>query len=97
MLTMLWLKVAPRSVEPADVKQRGQNNQKDNIRAQRDLRQMRQERKNHATDEEDDGIRDLEALRKRGQPSNQEHKKEKGQLEVVNACGLHEAVSRDSD
>ena len=35
-------------------------------------------------------------MRERGQPSDQEHKKEKCELEVVNACGLHGALSRES-
>jgi hypothetical protein len=46
--------------------------------------------------EEHDGIRNLETLRKRGQPSDQEHQKENCELEVVDACGLHGGVSRDS-
>ena len=96
MLTMLWLEVTPRSVEPADVEQRGQNHQKDNIGIQRDPGQMGQEREDHAADEQHDRIRNFETLRERGQPSDQEHQKEECQLKVVNACGLHGAVSRDS-
>src|SRR5271168_2956101 len=57
---------------------------------------MRQEGENHTTEEEHDGIRNFETLRERGQPSDQEHQKEKCELEVVNACGLHGAVSRES-
>src|ERR1700691_6718864 len=57
---------------------------------------MRQEGENHTTEEEHDGIRNFETLRERGQPGDQEHKKEKCELEVVNACGLHGAVSRES-
>jgi hypothetical protein len=33
-------------------------------------------------------------LRKRGEPSDQEHKKEKSELEVVNPNGLHGSLSR---
>jgi hypothetical protein len=36
-------------------------------------------------------------LGERGQPSYEEHEKEKRQLEVVNAGGLHGALSKDSD
>ncbi len=90
------VKVAPRSVKTSDVKQRGQNNQEDNIGIERDLGQMGQQGENHSTDEEHDGIRNFETLGECGQPSDQEHKKEKCELEVVNACGLHGALSRDS-
>ena len=86
------MKVAPGSVEPADVEQRGQNHQKDNVRIQRDLGQMAEEGENHAADEEHDGIRNFESLRERRQPSDEEHEKEKCELEVVNACGLHGGV-----
>jgi hypothetical protein len=34
-------------------------------------------------------------VRKRSEPSDQEHKKEKNELEVVNANGLHGALSRN--
>src|SRR5580692_10720815 len=57
---------------------------------------MGQQRENHATHEEHDGIRNFETLRQRGQCSDQEHEKENCELEVVNACGLHGAVSRES-
>src|ERR1700683_1807238 len=57
---------------------------------------MWQQTENHAPDEEHDGIRNFETLSERGQPSDQEHQKEKCELEVVNACGLHGAVSRES-
>ncbi len=56
---------------------------------------MRQQRENHPTDEENNGIRNFETLRERGQPCDQEHEKEKCELEVVNACGLHGAFSRN--
>ena len=90
------VEVAPRSVKPADVEQRGQNNQEDNIGIERDLGQMGQQGENHSADEEHNRIRNFEPLRQRGQPSDQEHEKEKCELEVVYACGLHGALSRDS-
>ena len=83
------VKVSPRSIETPDVEQGRENNQEDNVGIQRDLRQAREQAQNHAAHEEDDGIRNPETLRKRSEPSDQEHKKEKNELEVVNANGLH--------
>ena len=89
------MKVAPGSIEPPDEEQRGQNHQKNDVRIQRDLRQVAEEGENHATQKEHDGIRNFEFLRERRQPSDEEHEEEKRELEVVNACGLHGGVSRD--
>jgi hypothetical protein len=87
------VKVSPRSIETPDVEQGRENNQEDNVWIQSDLGQTREKAENHAAHKEDDGIRNLETLRKCSEPSDQEHKKEKNELEVVNTNGLHGALS----
>ena len=89
------VKVSPRSIETTDIEQGRENNEEDNVRIQCDLGQTREQAKNHAAHKEDDGIGNFETLRKRSEPSDQEHKKEKNELEVVNTNGLHGALSRN--
>ena len=56
---------------------------------------MGQQRENHAADEEHNGIGYFETLGEGRQPRDEQHEQEKCELEVVNAYGLHGALSRE--
>ena len=82
-------KVAPTGEPCACVEQRRKNDEKDDVGAERDMRNAGDEAEDESGDDEDDRVGNLDFTREGGEDHDEEEQEEKDEFDGVDAVSCH--------